>query len=109
MVVHPAAGHYDDTLVNALLFHCGSDLSGINGIMRPGIVHRIDRDTSGIIVIAKNDISHKFLAAQLAEHSMTRIYNAVIYNNLKADSGVIDMPIGRNPKDRKKWLLLKKF
>ena len=108
MVVHPAAGHYDDTLVNALLFHCGDKLSGINGIMRPGIVHRIDRDTSGILVVAKTDNAHKHLALQLEEHSMTRVYNAIVYNNFKEDDGIVDKPIGRSPNDRKKMAVVEK-
>jgi len=108
MVVHPAAGHYDDTLVNALLFHCGNQLSGINGVLRPGIVHRIDKDTSGVIVVAKNDNAHRFLARQLAEHSMTRVYNAVVYNNFKEDFGIVDKPIGRSVKDRKKMAVTEK-
>lgn len=108
MVVHPAAGHYDDTLVNALLYHCGDNLSGINGILRPGIVHRIDRDTSGVLVIAKTDIAHRKLAMQLAEHSMTRVYNAIVYNNFKEDFGVVDKPIGRHPIDRKKMAVTDK-
>lgn len=108
MVVHPAAGHLDDTLVNALLFHCGNNLSGINGVMRPGIVHRIDKDTSGVLVVAKTDNAHKSLTLQLAEHSMTRIYNAVVYNNFKEDFGVIDKPIGRNSTDRKKMAVTEK-
>ena len=102
MVVHPAPGHYTDTLVNALLYHCGDSLSGINGIMRPGIVHRIDMDTSGVIMAAKNNNSHRSLALQLAEHSITRKYNAIVYNNIKEDEGTIDKPVGRNPSDRKK-------
>ncbi len=108
MVVHPAAGHYDDTLVNALLFHCGNNLSGINGVLRPGIVHRIDRDTSGVIVVAKTNNAHRSLAKQLAEHSMTRIYNAICYNNFKEDTGTVDKPIGRNPNDRKKMAVTDK-
>ncbi len=108
MVVHPAAGHLNDTLVNALLFHCGSSLSGINGKLRPGIVHRIDRDTSGVLVIAKTDNAHKSLALQLSKHSMTRIYNAVVYNNFKEDYGIVDKPIGRNPADRKKMAVTDK-
>jgi len=108
MVVHPAAGHFNDTLVNALLFHCGDSLSGINGKRRPGIVHRIDRDTSGVLVIAKTDNAHNSLALQLSEHSMTRIYNAVVYNNFKEDYGVVDKPIGRNPVDRKKMAVTDK-
>lgn len=106
MVVHPAPGHYTDTLVNALLYHCGDSLSGINGIMRPGIVHRIDMDTSGVIMAAKNNNSHRSLALQLAEHSITRKYNAIVYNNIKEDEGTIDKPLGRNPSDRKKMAVV---
>lgn len=108
MVVHPAPGHYSGTLVNALLYHCKGNLSGINGILRPGIVHRIDKDTSGILVIAKNDMAHKFLASQLAQHSMTRIYNAIVFNNLKQDSGTINCPIGRHHIERKKMSVTNK-
>ncbi len=108
MVVHPAAGHLDDTLVNALLFHCGNNLSGINGVLRPGIVHRIDRDTSGVLVAAKNNSAHHSLAVQLAEHSMKRVYNAIVYNNFKEDFGVVDKPIGRHPIDRKKMAVTEK-
>lgn len=102
MVVHPAAGHYDDTLVNGLMEHCRGQLSGINGVMRPGIVHRIDRDTTGILVVCKNDFSHNFIAEQLKEHSITRKYQAIVCGGLKEDSGTIDAPIGRHPTDRKK-------
>lgn len=102
MVVHPAAGNYNGTLVNALLYHCGDSLSGINGVIRPGIVHRIDKDTSGLLVCAKTDAAHKGLAEQIKEHSFTRIYNTVVVGNIKDDSGTIDAPIGRHPKDRKK-------
>lgn len=108
MVVHPAPGHYSGTLVNALLYHCKGNLSGINGILRPGIVHRIDKDTSGILVIAKNDMAHKFLASQLAQHSMTRIYNAIVFNNLKQDRGTINCPIGRHHIERKKMSVTNK-
>jgi len=108
MVVHPAVGHYSGTLVNALMYHCGNNLSGINGIMRPGIVHRIDKDTSGILVIAKTNNAHQCLSLQLAQHSMTRIYNAIVFNNIKKDSGTIDKPIGRNPSDRKKMAVTEK-
>jgi 23S rRNA pseudouridine1911/1915/1917 synthase len=101
LVVHPAAGHSDDTLVNGLLFHCGS-LSGINGVKRPGIVHRIDKDTSGLLVAAKTDAAHIGLCAQFAEHSVTRAYKAVVRGAVKADEYVIDAPIGRHPRDRKK-------
>lgn len=102
MVVHPAAGHYTGTLVNALLFHCKEDLSGINGVLRPGIVHRIDMDTTGVIIACKNDLAHGAIAAQLKEHSITRRYEAIVHGALKEDSGVIDAPIGRSPRDRKK-------
>ena len=102
MVVHPAAGNFNGTLVNALLYHCGDSLSGINGVIRPGIVHRIDKDTSGLLVVAKNDIAHKGLAEQIKEHSFTRVYNTVVVGNIKDDFGTIDAPIGRHPKDRKK-------
>ncbi|MFU0823783.1 RluA family pseudouridine synthase [Clostridium sp.] len=101
MVVHPAPGNYSGTLVNALLYHC-KDLSGINGVARPGIVHRIDKDTSGILVVAKNDKAHKRLAEQLKEHTMKREYIALLEGRLKNDEGIIDKPIGRNPKDRLK-------
>lgn len=102
MVVHPAPGNYSGTLVNALLYHCKDSLSGINGILRPGIVHRIDKDTSGLLIVAKNDKAHIGLAEQIKEHSFTREYNAVIVGHLKENKGTIDAPIGRNPKDRKK-------
>ncbi len=102
MVVHPAAGNYSGTLVNALLHHCGASLSGINGVIRPGIVHRIDKDTSGLLVVAKTDAAHKGLAEQIKEHSFTRIYNTVVVGNIKDDFGTINAPIGRHPKDRKK-------
>lgn len=102
MVVHPAAGNYDGTLVNALLYHCGDSLSGINGVMRPGIVHRIDKDTSGLLIVAKNDFAHAGLAEQIKEHSFHRAYECVVHGNIKEDSGTINQPIGRNPKDRKK-------
>ncbi|MCQ4726334.1 RluA family pseudouridine synthase [Anaerotignum faecicola] len=106
MVVHPAPGHYSGTLVNALMYHCRDGLSGINGCMRPGIVHRIDMNTSGALMAAKSDAAHRGLAIQLAEHSITRKYNAVVFNNIKTDEGTIDKPIGRNPKDRKKMAVL---
>ena len=102
MVVHPAAVHYTGTLVNALMFHCKEDLSGINGVLRPGIVHRIDMDTTGVIIACKNDLAHNSIAAQLKEHSITRRYQAIVHGALKDDEGVIDEPIGRSPKDRKK-------
>ena len=102
MVVHPAHGNYDGTLVNALLYHCKGTLSGINGVMRPGIVHRIDKDTSGLLVVAKNDNAHNSLAKQFKDHSIEREYRTVVFGNLKNDSGVIDKPIGRHAVDRKK-------
>ena len=102
LVVHPAPGHPDGTLVNALLHHCGDSLSGIGGEKRPGIVHRIDRDTSGLIIAAKNDFAHQYLAAQLQDHSLARTYEAVVIGNLRADSGTIDAPIGRHHTDRKR-------
>ena len=108
MVVHPAAGHPDGTLVNALLYHCGKSLSGINGALRPGIVHRIDRDTSGLIIAAKNDFAHQALAAQLADHSLYREYEAVCVGSLREDAGTVDAPIGRNPTDRKKMAVDRK-
>ena len=105
MVVHPAAGHYTGTLVNALIYHCKDQLSGINGVMRPGIVHRIDMDTTGVIIACKNDLAHNSIAAQLKEHSITRRYQAIVHGVLKDDEGVIDAPIGRSPKDRKKMAI----
>lgn len=102
MVVHPAAGHPDGTLVNALLYHCGNSLSGINGQLRPGIVHRIDRDTSGLIIAAKNDPAHLSLAAQLEDHSLYREYHAVAVGNFREDEGTVDAPLARHPVDRKK-------
>ena len=102
LVVHPAAGHQDDTLVNGLLYALGEDLSGINGELRPGIVHRIDKDTSGLLAVAKNDFAHTFLASQLKDHSMYRVYELIVCGNLKEDSGTVDAPIGRHPSDRKK-------
>lgn len=108
MVVHPAAGNYEGTLVNALLYHCGSSLSGINGVLRPGIVHRIDKYTSGLLIVAKNDFSHARLAEQIKEHTFTREYEAIVSGNIKDDSGTIDAPIGRNPNDRKKMCVTAK-
>lgn len=102
MVVHPAAGNFSGTLVNALLHHCGDSLSGINGVIRPGIVHRIDKDTSGLLIVAKTDVAHRGLAEQIKEHSFTREYKTVVVGNIKDDTGTIDAPIGRHPKDRKK-------
>ncbi len=102
MVVHPAAGNEDGTLVNALLAHCPDTLSGINGVMRPGIVHRIDKDTSGLLMVAKNDTAHQSLATQIAEHSFTRVYEAIIVGHLKEHSGTVNAPIGRHPVHRKK-------
>lgn len=102
MVVHPAAGNYDGTLVNALLYHCRDNLSGINGVLRPGIVHRIDKNTSGLLIVAKNDMAHKHLAAQIKEHSFTREYEAIVIGNMKDDRGTINAPIGRHHVDRKK-------
>ncbi len=108
MVVHPAAGHYSGTLVNALLYHCGESLSGINGVLRPGIVHRIDKDTSGLLIVAKNDFSHRLLAEQIKEHTFTRKYQAVVYGNFKTDEGTVNMPIGRHPTDRKRMTVTEK-
>ena len=102
LVVHPAAGHQDDTLVNGLLFAMGDDLSGINGELRPGIVHRIDKDTSGLLAVAKNDRAHTFLASQLKDHTMARTYEAIVCGSFREDSGTVDAPIGRHPSDRKK-------
>ena len=102
LVVHPAAGHQDDTLVNGLLYALGDELSGINGELRPGIVHRIDKDTSGLLAVAKNDLAHTFLASQLKDHSMARTYEAIVCGSFREDSGTVDAPIGRHPSDRKK-------
>ncbi len=102
MVVHPAAGNYSGTLVNALMFHCKGQLSGINGVLRPGIVHRIDKNTSGLLVVAKNDVAHNSLAAQLKEHSVKREYRAIAYGRFKELEGRVDLPIGRDQNDRKK-------
>jgi len=106
LVVHPAPGHPDGTLVNALLFHCGDSLSGVGGALRPGIVHRIDRDTSGLIIAAKNDFAHQKLAAQLQDHTLARTYECVVIGNLREDSGAVDAPIGRCPTDRKKMAVV---
>ncbi len=108
MVVHPSAGHYTHTVVNAVLFHCKNQLSGINGVLRPGIVHRIDMDTTGAIVICKNDYSHQVLADQLKVHSITRKYRAIVCGNIKEDEGTIEGPIGRHPVDRKKMAINEK-
>lgn len=108
MVVHPAPGNPDSTLVNALLAYCGDSLSGINGVIRPGIVHRIDKDTSGLLIVAKNDFAHKGLAEQIKEHSFERKYQAIVCGNIKEDSFTVDQPIGRHPKDRKKMAVTAK-
>ena len=102
LVVHPAAGHQDDTLVNGLLYAMGDDLSGINGELRPGIVHRIDKDTSGLLAVAKNDLAHTMLASQLKDHTMARTYETIVVGSFREDSGTVDAPIGRHPSDRKK-------
>lgn len=102
MVVHPAAGHYSHTLVNGLMYHCRGNLSGINGVMRPGIVHRIDMDTTGVIIACKNDLAHSCLAEQLKEHSITRRYQAIVHGVIKEDEGTVNAPIGRHPVERKK-------
>lgn len=107
MVVHPAPGHSDGTLVNALLYHCGNTLSGINGTLRPGIVHRIDRDTSGLIIAAKNDAAHLALAAQLADHTLARTYECLAVGNFREDSGTVNAPIGRHPVDRKRMAVVR--
>lgn len=108
LVVHPAPGHWSGTLVNALMYHCGDSLSGINGALRPGIVHRIDMDTSGLLIVAKNDFAHQALAEQLKDHSLSRVYEAIAVGNIRADSGTIDAPIGRHPIDRKKMTVTEK-
>ena len=108
MVVHPAAGNYEGTLVNALLYHCGDSLSGIGGVTRPGILHRIDKDTSGLLMVAKNDAAHNFLAAQIKEHSFYREYEAVVHGNIKFDRGRIEAPIGRHPVKRKQMAVTEK-
>ena len=105
MVVHPAPGHYSGTLVNGLMYHFGSSLSGINGEFRPGIVHRIDMDTTGVLVVCKNDNAHRALSEQLHEHSITRKYYEIVYGNISSDEGTVDAPIGRSPKDRKKMAI----
>lgn len=106
MVVHPAPGNYDSTLVNALLWHCKGNLSGINGVVRPGIVHRIDKDTSGLLLVAKNDLAHISLSSQISTHSLDREYRAVIHGHLKEPEGTVDAPIGRSPNDRKKMCVI---
>ena len=106
LVVHPAPGHSDGTLVNALLFHCGDSLSGIGGEKRPGIVHRIDKDTSGLLIAAKNDFAHQTLSEQLADRSLSRVYEAVVRGNLREDAGTVSKPIGRHPTDRKRMAVL---
>lgn len=106
MVVHPAPGHSDGTLVNALLYHCGNTLSGINGTLRPGIVHRIDRDTSGLIIAAKNDAAHQYLSAQLADHTLARTYECIVVGKLREDRGTVDAPIARHPTDRKRMAVV---
>ena len=106
LVVHPAAGHQDDTLVNGLLYAMGDDLSGINGELRPGIVHRIDKDTSGLLAVAKNDLAHAVLASQLKDHTMARTYEAIVCGSFREDSGTVDAPIGRHPSDRKKMTVI---
>lgn len=105
MVVHPAPGHYEGTIVNAVMFHCKDALSGINGVMRPGIVHRIDKDTTGSLIICKNDEAHNDIASQLKEHSINRRYRAIVWGRIKEDEGIIDAPIGRHPNDRKKMAI----
>ena len=106
LVVHPAPGHPDGTLVNALLFHCGASLSGVGGALRPGIVHRIDRDTSGLVIAAKNDYAHQFLSAQLADHTLARTYECIVVGNLREDSGTVDAPIARDSRDRKRMAVV---
>ncbi len=106
MVVHPAAGNYSGTLVNAILYHCGDSLSGINGVMRPGILHRIDKNTSGLLLVAKSDSAHNFLAEQIKEHSLTREYETVVYGNLKNDAGTVNAPIARHPVKRKQMAIV---
>lgn len=108
LVVHPAAGHWSGTLVNALMYHCKDSLSGINGELRPGIVHRIDMDTSGLLIVAKNDFAHQALAEQLQDHSLARTYECIVIGGIKEDSGTIDAPIGRHPVDRKKMAVTEK-
>lgn len=107
MVVHPSAGHYTGTLVNGLLYHCRGELSGINGVLRPGIVHRIDKDTTGVLIACKNDRAHNALAEQLKEHTITRRYRAIVCGNLKEEEGTVDAPIGRHPVERKKMAVVR--
>lgn len=108
MVVHPALGHYEGTLVNAVLYHCRDNLSGINGVLRPGIVHRIDKDTTGALIVCKNDKAHQKIADQLRAHTITRSYRAIVYNNFSEDEGMINAPIGRHPTNRKKRMVTEK-
>lgn len=108
MVVHPAPGNYSGTLVNALMWHCKDSLSGINGVLRPGIVHRIDKDTSGLLIVAKNDLAHQHLAEQIKEHSFTREYESVVVGNIKTDEGIVELPIGRHPVNRKQMAVTSK-
>ena len=108
MVVHPAPGHYEGTLVNAVLYHCRDNLSGINGVLRPGIVHRIDKDTTGALIVCKNDKAHQKIADQLRAHTITRSYRAIVYNNFSEDEGMINAPIGRHPTNRKKRMVTEK-
>ncbi len=108
MVVHPAPGHYEGTLVNAIMFHCKDELSGINGVLRPGIVHRIDKDTTGSIIICKNDEAHRKIAQQLKDHSITRKYRAIVYGRIMEEEGTVNAPIGRHPTDRKKMAINEK-
>ena len=108
MVVHPAAGNYQNTLVNAVLYHCGDSLSGIGGVMRPGLLHRIDKNTSGLLLVAKNDAAHISLSAQIKEHSLTREYEAVVYGNIADDEGTVNAPIGRHPVKRKQMAVTDK-
>ena len=108
MVVHPAPGHYEDTLVNAVLYHCRDNLSGINGVLRPGIVHRIDKDTTGALIVCKNDKAHQKIADQLRAHTITRSYRAIVYNNFSEDEGMINAPIGRHPTNRKNRMVTEK-
>ena len=108
MVVHPSAGHYSGTLVNALLYHCRGNLSGINGVLRPGIVHRIDKDTTGALLVCKTDLAHRDLAQQLKDHSITRRYRAIVHGNLTEDEGTVEGPIGRHPTERKKMAVNQK-